>query len=218
MKRLLFAALLALPIAAHAGSWFQFEAGTGLAFTKDLGDGTWIQEGVPHSETLNTKAFLAGLRGELYESARYDLAWHLDYVYFGTQRASCMCVPDTEYNPKSHTAAVPGYIPFNSSGHIQGVSLTFEPGYTWGGVRFSVEAGPWVFWDTWHVHRVDPAWPGIDDLSHVTKAQLGWVVGARVESGSYSVSYRYYNEPQDWSTGSPGIASGTHMLMFTGRF
>jgi hypothetical protein len=218
VKRLLAALTLAVPALAHAGSWFQFEAGAGYAFTKDLGDGTWYQEGVPHAKTLNTKALLAGVTGELYMVGHADLSYHADYVWFGTQRASCLCVTDEQYNATTHTAAVPGYIPFNSSGHVQGVSFTLEPGYTWRGVRFAVEAGPWVFWDTWHVHRVDPAQPGVDDLSRKTKAQLGWVAGARVESGNYSVSYRYYKEPQDWSTGSPGIANGTHMLMFVGKF
>ena len=212
------ALLAALPLLAHAGPWFQVETGAGYAFTKDLGDGVWYQEGVPHSETLNTKAYLAGFTGQIIERVPYDLTWHLDYVYFGSQRASCMCVTDAQYNAVTHIASVPGYIPFNSSGHIQGVSLTFEPGYTWHGLRFSVEAGPWVFWDTWHVRRIDPAQPGVDDISHRTRAQLGWVVGARIESGDSSLSYRYYNEPQDWSNGYPGIANGTHMLMFVHRF
>lgn len=209
--------LLLAPLTAHAG-WFNFEAGVGAASTKDLGDGTWYQQGVPHSEHLKTPAFLAGLTGDVYSNGRYDVRYHLDYVYIGQQSASCLCVTDPEYSPVTHKASVPGYIPFNSFGHVQGVSLTLEPGYTWHGVRFAVEAGPWVFWNTWHVHRVDPAQPGVDDLSHKTKVQMGWVAGARLSHGDYSVSYRYYHEPQDWSTGSPGIANGTHMLMLTGKF
>jgi len=215
MKRLIAAFIAAAPLAALAGP--TLELGYGYAYTKDMGDGTWYQEGVPHAETLKTRAFLAGLTDTVYTNGAFDVRYHLDYVYFGTQRASCLCVGDNEYNPKTHTASVPGYIPFEGSGHVQGVALTFEPGYTWRGLRFAAEAGPWVFWDTWHVQRVDPAYPGNNDLSHRTRAQIGWVAGLRIESGNTSISYRYYNEPQQWNP-YPGIANGTHMLTYVWRF
>lgn len=220
MKRLLATLLLALAPLAHADSisdYVQVEIGSGVAYTHDMGDGTWYQQGVQHTENLLTSAYLVGLTGPIMTRGAFDVRWHLDYQYFGQQSASCMCVTDAEYLRRAHTALVPGYIPFDSFGHVQGVSLTFEPGYTWHGFRFSAEAGPWIFWDTWHVHRVDPAQPGIDNLSHKTVAQLGAVAGLRIEQGNSSIAYRYYYEPIK-ANPYPGIANGTHMLIFTHRF
>lgn len=216
MKALLLATVLALPSFVHAQS-VHLETGAGWAWSKDMGDGTWYQQDVPHSEKLSTRAYLIGLSGDLYGRGAIDLRAHLDYVYFGSQRASCVCVPDTQYNPQTHKAAVSGYIPFNGSGHVQGVAATLDIGYTAYGLRFGLEGGPWVFWNTWHVSRVDPAYPGNNDLSHDTVAQLGWIAGASIESGRTSFSYRYYAMPQKWNP-YPGLATGTHMLMLVHRF
>lgn len=215
MKRLFAAlALAAAPLMAHA---WGIETGMGYTWSKGMGDGTWYQEGVPHETQLKTRAYLLGLYATPYENGPFDVRAHADYVYYGTQRASCMCVPDSEYNPHTHEAAVPGYIPFNGSGHVQGVALTLEPAYTWHGVRFGAEAGPWLFWPTWHVTRVDPAYPGNDNLSHRTTLQVGWVAGLRVESGNTSFSYRYYRQPEKWNE-YPAWVTATHMFMLVHKF
>lgn len=214
MKRLIALFALLLPLAAHA---WGIEAGVGQTWSQDMGDGTWYQQGVPHSETLSTRAYLIGLTGSVWSRAAADVRYHADYVYFGAQRASCECVADSEYNPKTHTASVPGYIPFNGSGHVQGFALTLDVGYTAYDLRFGAEAGPWLFWNTWHVTRTDPAYPDENDLSHRTVAQLGWVAGLRVERGSTSLSYRYYALPQRWNP-YPGLVTGAHMLMLVHRF
>lgn len=214
MKRLIAFLFLLVPMLAHA---VDLEIGFGRAWSKDMGDGIWYQLAVPHSEQTATRAYLIGLSQDMYARGAVDLRAHIDYVYFGSQRASCTCVSDAQYNAQTHTATVPGYIPFVGSGHVQGVAAILDVGYTAYGLRFGAEAGPWVFWNTWHVHRVDPEYPGNDDLSHKTVAQFGWVAGARIESGATSVSYRYYAMPQKWNP-YPGLVTGTHMLMLVHRF
>ena len=189
-------AALALWNHARAESFFQAEVGLGGAVTRTGGDGLWYQLGVPHAVNTVTPALMLGVGAQLWEGGAWDLQSHLDYIYMGEQSASCLCVTDAQYNNKTHVASVPGYIPFNGHGHVQGVSLTLEPGYTWHGVRFAAEAGPWVFWNTWHVTHDDPAQPGSFNLDHKTVAQLGWVAGASVGYGDFSVKYRYYNEPK----------------------
>lgn len=213
MKRLL-ALLLLLPLFAHAESFFQVEAGLGMSYTKTLGDGTWYQLGVPHEVRTYSPAFIIGVTGSVYSTGNFDVRYHLDYNFLGTQQASCVCVPDSEYNPHAHTASRAGYIPFSGGGFIHGVSLTLEPGYTYRGYRIGVEAGPFLFWDIWHESRFDPAYPTQNDLSHRAVAQLGYVAGASISRGPLSLRYRYYAEPQKWNP-YPGLAHGTHMLLVT---
>lgn len=208
---------------AHAETFFEIEAGIGAAHIKDMGDGTWIQQGAPNNrEKVNSPAFMVGFTGSLYETARYDVRWHADYVYLGSVSASVDGVPDQYYNPSTHqvspTFAATGdrYSPFNGQGHTQGVALTLDGGYTTHGYRFGVEAGPWIYWQTWHESLYDLAgnW---DDLSHKTSPQLGYVVGASVARGPWSVSYRYYGMKARWNP-YPGLATSAHMLTLNYRF
>ena len=135
MKTLL-ALLLCVPLLAHAGSWFEFEAGIGVGRSSDMGDGIWIQKGAPDNrERLTTPAYLAGLTGDIGS----HLSWHADYVYFGTLRASVNGVPDANYNPVTHKVHdfTNRYSPFNGQGHTQGIALTLEPHTDYSGWRFS---------------------------------------------------------------------------------
>jgi hypothetical protein len=208
------ALLAALALPAHAESFFHAEVGLGMALSRDMGDGTWYQTGVAkHSETLNTPAYMVGVTGD----ATDWLAWHADYVYFGQQSASCVCVPDSAYNAQTHKASEPGYIPFNGFGHIQGLTLTLEPYTTWHGYRFAMEGGGWLSWASWHETHIDPALPGQVNISHRTQFSLSWLVGASVSRGNLSVSYRYYRQPQQWNP-YPALVTGTHMIMVRYRF
>lgn len=213
MKLLL--ALMLLPTLAHAGSWFQFEAGIGAAKTSDMGDGVWYQAGVPHAVKLTTPAYLAGATGEMYARENWSLRYHVDYVYIGSQSASCLCVGDNQYNANTHTASVPGYAYFNGQGHVQGVALTLQPTYTWRGVELGAEAGYWAYWNTWHETVLNAG--QTDNLDHKTGLQFAPVFGANITYNSWSASYRYYKERPSWRP-VPGIATGTHMLMLTKRF
>jgi hypothetical protein len=209
---------------AHADSiadYIQFEAGVGFGVASDVGDGVWVQQGSPDNHVkLTFPALLAGATGPIWSSGRWDARWHLDYAYLGEQRASVMGVPDDAYNPQTHQDIAanmpPRYSPFNGHGHVQGIPLTLDVGYTYSGWRLGAEAGAWVYWQTWHesLYNLANQW---QDLSHKTVAQVGYVIGASVERGNFGLSYRYYNINQRWNP-YPGLATGAHVLMATYRF
>jgi hypothetical protein len=214
MKNVLLA-LAILSSTAQAETFFQAEVGLGVAKTQTLGDGIWYQEGVPHTLKTITPALLIGATGTVYRDRDFDVGYHLDYTFVGNTSASCLCVADPEYNAQTHQADRPGYLPFNGFGHLQGFSLTVEPGYTYRGVRFAAEAGPWVFWQTWHESALLTT--GAVNASHKPVAQVSYVVGARIEYKGFSLSYRYYNAPQKWNP-YPGLAGGAHILMGVYKF
>ena len=208
-------AALALSISsAKAESWFHFEAGIGAAHISDMGDGVWVQQGAPGNHEKKTSlALMAGVTGQIYAHGNWDLRYHADYVYLGEYSASVLGVPDDQYDPRAHQIvhfAGERYSPFNGHGHAQGVPLTLDVGYTTHGWRFGAEAGPWVYWQTWHESLYDLAdqW---DNLSHRSVAQVGFVAGASVERGPLSLSYRYYQISQRWDP-YPGLATGAHVL------
>lgn len=211
---------LALSSAAHAEDFLHAEIGLGFGIAKDMGNGTWIQDGLPDNhEKLTFPAVQAGITGTVYQHGAWDLRYHASYVYLGEQSASVDGVPDDQYNPKTHQVSIPEgerLSPFNGHGHLQGVPVTLDVGYTHRGWRFGAEAGAWVYWQTWHesLYDLDDQW---QDLSHKTVAQLGYVVGASVERGSFSLSYRYYQVSARWNP-FPGLATGAHVLMARYRF
>jgi hypothetical protein len=138
--------LLLVPSIAYAGSFFQFEAGAGASLASDV-DGVWTQHNVADNhERLKTPAYIAGLTGEVYAAHNWSLNYHADYAYMGSQRASCVCVSDPDYDSRNYAGRSYSFV---GSGHVQGIALTLEPGYTWRGTRFAVEGGPFLFWTTW---------------------------------------------------------------------
>lgn len=211
-NKLLTIALATASLSVHAESFFQVEAGLGAAHTKDVGDGTWIQYQMPHEEKLNSPVYVVGVTGPVFVKGVFSLRYHIDYTYIGNITAGCVCVSDADYSNHHYASETHR---FSGFGHIQGVSFTLEPGYEWHGFRFAVEAGPWIFWETWHEYN-DTPW-GPDHLSHKATPQLGWVAGASVSRGPFTLAYRYYNEPQKWNP-YPGIQGGTHMLMMKYTF
>jgi hypothetical protein len=217
------AASLASHVApAHAdgiADYARLEVGAGYAQQVDVSDGVWWQQGAAQqSIDLRSPALLAGLTGTAYAHGNWSLDWHADYVYMGTVTASCVCVPDANYDPHAHVVhGVPDYeSPFGGAGHTQGIALTLSPGYAWNGWRVGAEAGPWVFWQTWHEQQVFAGTTPMD-MSHRTQAQLGWVAGLRVERGAFGLSARYYDMPQKWNP-YPGISRGAYVIMGTWRF
>lgn len=216
-------AALALSSGAYADSiteYVHLELGFGFGVATDAGDGQWIQEGSPDNhEKLTFPAVLAGFTGPIWSRGPWDVRWHASYTYLGEQSASVDGVPDDQYNPNTHQ--IVGYTgerysPFNGHGHIQGVPVTLDLGYTWRGWRFGAEAGAWVYWQTWHesLYDLSGRW---DDLSHKTVAQVGFVAGASIARGPLSLSYRYYQVSQKWNP-FPGLATGAHVVMLKYRF
>jgi hypothetical protein len=218
------AVAMALASTAHADSvsdYIHFEAGLGFGLAKDMGNGTWVQDGLPDNrEKLTFPAIEAGFTGILWQRENWDVRYHLDYVYLGEQSASVDGVPDDQYNPQTQQVVnMPTgerLSPFNGHGHIQGVPLTLDVGYTYCGWRLGAEAGPWVYWQTWHesLYNLANQW---QNLSHRTVAQVGYVVGASVERGPVSLSYRYYSVSQKWNP-QPGLVTGMHVFMVTYKF
>lgn len=209
-----FLLLLLAPALAHA-SWFDFEAGVGAAHSTDVGDGVWVQQGSPgNHEKLNTPAYLVGITGDITD----HLAWHADYVYLGGLSAGVKGVPDENYNPRTHqiVGTPTHYGVFNGQGHTQGVMLTLEPHLTYHGLRFGVEAGPFLYWATWH-ETLD----GLDgnhyNLSHKTVPQLGGVAGVSVGAGDWRIAYRYFYQRQKWNS-YPALQTGAHMITLEKRF
>lgn len=208
---------------AHADGitdYVQFEAGLGFGVASDMGDGVWVQDGSPDNhEKLTFPAVLAGFTGPVWTRGPWDVRWHLGYTYLGEQSASVEGVPDDQYNPNTHQiVGYDGerYSPFNGHGHLQGIPATLDVGYTYRGWRFGAEAGAWVYWQTWHesLYNLADEW---QDLSHKTVAQVGFVAGASIAHGPFSLSYRYYNVSQKWNP-YPGLATGAHVLMAKYRF
>jgi hypothetical protein len=209
-------ALLLLASSAQAESFFQAEVGLGAVVRgSDLGDDVWQQKkGVPDSEKLTSPAFIIGVSAGLFSRRPFDLRGHLDYTYAGQQRASCMCVSDADYYAARYNG--PRYA-FNGFGHVQGVSLTLEPGYSLGPWRFSVEAGPWVNWATWHETALLPPPQGSVNASHRATPQFGWVFGAGIARGPFALHYRYYQVRQPWNP-NPGLVTGLHLLYLSWSF
>lgn len=212
MKLLPF--LLLAPALAHA-SWFNFEAGVGIAHSNDMGDGIWTQRGVPNNhEKLNAPAFVLGITGNLAP----HLDWHADYIYAGTTTARCTCTADdANYNPRTHQVVgnPTRWGQFSGQGHNQGFALTLEPNYTYRNVRFGVEAGPWIYWNTWHETAI--ADYGTVNASHKTVAQIGAVAGASIGYKDFSLKYRYFYQKQQWNP-YPGLVTSTHMLTIEKKF
>lgn len=205
-------------VSAHAQDWFQFEAGLGVSQTRDDGDDVWVQYGLPHSEHLTTSGLVGGVTGELATRQNFDLRYHVDYNYLGQISVTSNAVPDQDYSVPQHKVTDPVPLAlFHSSGHVQGVSFLADLGYTWNGMRLGAQAGPWLYWQTWHVTDYVAGGQQIIDVSHSPTMQFGWVIGASLEWKSMTVAYRYFQEKQAWNP-NPGIATGTHMVMATYRF
>ena len=84
------------------------------------------------------------------------------------------------------------------------------------GWRLGVEAGAWLYWQTWRESVYDLA-DNWDNISHRATPQVDFVVGARVDKGNFSISYRYYHAKASWNP-YPGLATNAQVLMATYKF
>jgi hypothetical protein len=221
MKRTVIAcAILAVASTAHAESFFQVEAGLGAARVTDIGDGNWTQYGAPNNhERLKVPVANVGITGELFARNNWSVRYHADYVYVGEYASTCDCAQhDEDYDPVHHVMRNPdaqlGY--YNGHGHLNGVALTLDAGYTYRGYRFAIEGGIWAYRQSWNQYA-KTSW-GEWNLQTSNAIRMSYVVGARVEHGPFSVSYRYYNVKQDWSNTVPGLAGGVHAVTVNYRF
>lgn len=196
MKNLILAAVLIVPLVANAQS---FEVALGVNTYSPQANGTWYQEGMPHSLKLRSPAFSAGFTGPIYRRERWGIDWHVNYVYLGQATADCLCtVPDSNYDLQRHVkinAAIPDY-QFHGSGHAQGVALTVEPYVMYRGWRFALEAGLFPYRPTFD-ERVTNA-DGSEELIRFSTPhaiQLGKTLGVSVGRGNFRVALKRYMLP-----------------------
>jgi len=224
---LMLCALSLLSCAAKAQDWFQFEAGAGLAISRDS-DGQWVQYGEPHTETRSAPSVMLGATGPIWSSGRFGIDWHADFLYNSQIEASCSCVPDADYNPVTHQVisheALPAY--FSGSGREIGFMLTVAP-YVWvDGFKVSAEGGAYIFRQFWNetvVYPDDPAiYPAsynnkIVDDSHHPVWQLTWTAGVSVSRGPWTLAYHFLPDVAPWNP-FPGLIQKTHLITMTYRF
>ena len=212
--------VLAIRIQAHAA---QIEIGAGIAHASTNGNGTWYQDGFPHTLTLTQPAFEVGLTGRITP----HMAWHVDAVSLGRYASNSLDVlPDANYSPTSPTHCNGPCNPlanFIGSGRVYGVQALLSR-YTGGAWRFGVEGGPFLYHETW---RLDvPNWYAPDGTHYDIKtygSQWAWgaVVGATVAHGRWSLALRYYADGNGFSghVGNwPPLWSGQTVVMVGYRF
>ncbi|CAJ0719440.1 hypothetical protein LMG6871_02865 [Ralstonia edaphis] len=196
MKNLILAAALVAPVVANAQS---FEAAVGMSTYSAQANGTWYQEGMPHSLKLRSPAFALGFTGPIYQRERWGVDWHVNYVYLGQVTSDCFCTAyDANYDFVRHqkiNAAIPDQH-FHGTGHAQGVALTVEPYVMYRGWRFAIEAGLFPYRPTFDetVTNAD----GSEVLAQYPTPhaiQLGKTFGVSVGRGNFRVSLKRYILP-----------------------
>jgi hypothetical protein len=236
-------ASLGLTTVARADSvsdYLQFRASIGGAAYVRGPDGLWAQNGFPHELKLTAPAVSIGLTGDVYQSARWGVSWHADWLWLGTVHTDAY-VPSANTNTTSGHWQGPDLVGVNQanpcsgpcnnlsrfigSGHDQGFALTLEPHYDYAGWRFGVEGGPYIHRSTWSEDVVD--WvaargmaPTNIHVEYKPEWRVSWLVGASVAYRNFGISYRYFHNSIAGTASNPynPIWSGTHMLAATYRF
>jgi hypothetical protein len=228
-KYIALVAGMALALSAHAESWFQFEAGAGVAHYQTAADGRWFQRGMEHSLNLSAPALMAGITGPIWSKGDVGIDWHIDYVNLARVSSQCTCTPlDSNYDVHAHAlVANPVPVPnanFTGSGNAQGFVFSIEPYLMTHGWRLGVESGLFIFRPEWNETIYN--WAPTPEASPITvrahtpnNPQIGGVLGVSVGRGPWSVSYEHFFMPQwlgDKST--PPIYRGADVLMVAYRW
>ncbi len=229
---------MALAMSARADSvsdYVHFEAGVGGAAYKNGPDGLWRQDGFEQKLQLTAPSFEVGFTGPIFQRETWGVDWHLDWSWLGTIHTDAM-VPSANTNTASGQWVGPDLVGVNKanpcngpcsnlsrfigSGHDQGFMFTLEPHYDYRGWRFGVEAGPYLHRSTWSEDVVN--WVGArgdapQNIHVEYKPQwlIGYVVGASVGRGNFSIAYQYFQNRTKGSASNPypAIWQGTHVLM-----
>ncbi len=212
--------VLAIRLSAHAA---QLEIGAGIAHAQTNGNGTWYQEGFPHTLQLTQPAVELGVTGRFTQ----HMAWHVDAVSLGRYASNSEDVlPDANYSPTSPTHCNGPCNPlanFIGSGRVYGVQALLSR-YTGGAWRFGVEGGPFLYHETW---RMDvPNWYASDGThydiqTYGSQWTLGAVVGATVQHGAWTLALRHYADSKGFSghVGNwPPLWSGQTVAVLSYRF
>jgi hypothetical protein len=180
-----------LCLTANAHAW-QFEAGAG-ATHYETENGRWYQNGQQqNSVTNNSPAFSAGVTGSWMDRGNWGIDGHADFVYLGRAAASCHCLTRDEDYAAHRDGPRAG---FSGSGNAYGASLTVEPYRYAYGLRWSMEAGAFVYHSSWSESVT--GWAVNDapkqDL-HLSSSSwnVAPVVGVSVGTVPWSINYRHY--------------------------
>jgi hypothetical protein len=213
----LAALLIALPIVAHAQSFFQMEAGLGVTHYQTE-NGRWYQNGQPDNRVTSTvPAFTLGLTGPVVTLGAWGVDWHADYVNLGRAAASCQCdTSDADY--AAHTTKHTAF--YSGSGRAQGVALTLEPYRYYAGLRWAAEAGAYVYHSSWNesVTGWTAGGPPVDLSLSESRWSVAPVAGLSVGNGKWTAGYRHYFMRYRKAENVPPLWNDADVLMFTKRF
>lgn len=199
----------------------QFEVGAGVARADTHGNGTWYQEGFPHTLRLTQPIVELGLKGRITP----HMDWHLDAVWLGRYSVNSLDVAaDENYSASSPTHCNGPCLPlanYIGSGHVWGVQALLAR-HTDGDWQLGVEGGPFLYHETWRLDVPDwyPATTGPVPDWYTTRTQvgawtvgqvipvatygsqwaLGYVVGITLAHGRWNAALRYYHD----GAGFPG--------------
>lgn len=222
MKKLLLILLL-VPALAHAGSWFQYEAGIGVSKYQDNGDDFWYQAGFPHQLDLTSPAYEVGITGNIIQRSHWGVDWHADYVWLGMVHTQATVTPvDDNYNQVTRQCNGPcdPMATDTGSGHDQGFILTAEPHIDYSGVKLGFEVGPYLHRASWSVLvQNDFNVPGgTIDLQHQPKWLVGYVAGVSVSYRNFTLAYQYFRNQKKNNDPEPPIWQDAQMLVLKYRF
>jgi hypothetical protein len=220
---------LAFSTVAHADSIADYvhpEAGIGASLYSKGPDGFWFQEAFPHKMRLEVPAFEVGLTGPIYQAANWGIDWHADWAWLGMVNTDAKAVPlDANYN--AHTKGCNGQcLPladYRGSGHAQAFLLALEPHYDIGKWRLGVEAGPTLYHATWtedvsNIQYTAGADPISLRLASTDGWRFGWVIGASVSRGPFSLVYQHFLMKASSSNPAPPIWHSVDLLIARYRF
>lgn len=191
--------VLAIRLTAHAA---QLEIGAGIAHAQTQGNGTWYQDGFPHTLRLTQPVALIGLTGRFTR----HMDWHLDTVSLGRYRSDSQDVlPDGNY---SATSATHCNGPCNALAHYMGAGriwglqalLARHTSGTW---RLGIEGGPFLYHESWRLSV--PNWYAPDGTHYAIQTrQRRWGLGAvgalTLQHGPWTAALSYYAD----GAGFPG--------------
>jgi len=210
---LLLGGIGATVVVAHAGAFYVTGSLGAAHFLRTIPDGTWIQEGLPHTTDLTSLAWRTGAGYRLNES--WSVQAH--YLNFGTAAINTLAVRDEQYNPHAHRChtACDEARPFHSHDLMEGVEVSISRHWALGPVNPFLRAGGALLY-----HRLTVQW---SDINHPSAQQTmhGWIPTALVGGGvcagwlcAETTYYRGFGGGEDWSAGLP-IAKQSVMTLLS---
>lgn len=209
--------------AAPAQSFFAIEGAIGGAAYQHGPNGLWYQDGFQHRLDLTAPAIEVGFTGDLYQTQRWGLSWHLDYAWLGTIHTQAMATPnDANYDANTKSCNGPCWPLANymGSGHDSGFMLTLEPHLNWGNWRFGVEAGPYYHRNVWAMNvegwvSSPTATPENISVQNTRHWRLDYVAGTSIGYKNVSLTYQYFHNGEPVSASNPyaPIWRNTHVLL-----